>query len=110
MGARGHDQRVGLVQFELGAALVGGGEHLDQLVAGQTGKIVERLHAVLAQRHQHARGQPFERGKLVGAAERAIALLVFLVAPFEGDARALLQLGGDILVEALDIRQVLDRT
>ena len=109
MGARGHDQRVGLVQFDLGTALVGAGEHFDQLVASQSGKIIERLHIVLDQGHQHACGQPFERGKFVGAAERVIALVVFLVAPFEGGAGALLQFGRDLLVESLDIRNVLDR-
>src|SRR5439155_10395834 len=56
VGAGGHDHRVGIVEFEPGAALVGAGEHLDQFVAGEIGEIVERLDAVLAERHQYAGG------------------------------------------------------
>ena len=39
---------------------------LDQLVAGEIGEIVERLDALLAERHQHRRGQPVDRRELVG--------------------------------------------
>ena len=60
-------------------------------------------------RHQHAGRQAFERRQIVLDAELAVALLVFAVAPLEGIAGALLQLGGDLLVEPLDPGQILDR-
>src|SRR6266480_5807165 len=55
VGAGLHDQRIGLLELELGAALIGGREHLLELVARQIGKIVERLDAALAEGHEHAR-------------------------------------------------------
>ena len=69
----------------------------DQLVAGEIGKIVERLDAVLAERHQHARGQPLERRQLVVDAELAVARLVFAHRAVRARcARALLQLARDV--------------
>ena len=41
-------------------------------------------------------------------AELAVALLVLAVTPFEGEAGALLKLGGDLLVETLDPGQILE--
>src|SRR5207248_10314493 len=83
VGAGLHDQRIGLLELELGAALIGGPEHLQELVARQIGEVVERLDAALAEGHEHARSQAFERDKLVGDPKRFVALLIFAVAPLE---------------------------
>ena len=83
---------LAVFEIEGNAALVGGGENLDQLVAGKIGEIVEGLDPLLAERHQHARGQALERRQIVVDPEFAPALLVFTIAPFERGARALLQL------------------
>ena len=64
MGAGGHDHRVG--GFFVHGFLA---DDFLQLVARQVGQIVERFHALLAQRHQHRRGEKLERRDIVGDAE-----------------------------------------
>src|SRR5207302_2224 len=108
VGAGLHDQRIGLLELELGAALIGGREHLQELVARQIGEVVERLDTVLAERDEHARSQAFERDKLVADPKRFVALLIFAVAPLEGLPRPFLQLARDVSVEAFDAGKFVD--
>src|SRR5262245_28116243 len=106
MGARLHDQSVGVIKFDPGAASVGRGEHLDQLVTGQPGKIVERLDPIFTQRDEHPRGQSFERRKIILDPELAEAVFIFAIAPLQSVAGAILQLGGNLSVETLDFSEV----
>ena len=52
---------------------------------------------------------PSRVGQIVLDPELLVALLVFAVAALERVARPFLQFGGDLDVEALDLREVLDR-
>ncbi len=68
MGARRHDDAVGVVGGEvefLQDAVLG----IDQLVGGEISEVVQGFHALLAQRHQHRRGQLLDGGHLVGDAQ-----------------------------------------
>ena len=75
---------------------------------GQVGQIVEGLHTLLAQRHQHGGGNSLQLAELIGNAQLAPARLVEAVHLFQVGAGAGAQLFGDFLVEAFDLGQLLD--
>ena len=125
MGAGGHDDLVALLFAEavlgedpalvLGAvarlalAALLGPLLLDQLVGGEVGEVVERADVGLAQRHQHLLGEVRHLGERVLDAELAALLARRGFAPLERFGGAALKLGRDIVVEALDRGDFLDR-
>src|SRR6266851_4920483 len=99
-----HDDGVGGVVIHRALA-----HDLAQLVGSEIGEVVARLHALLAQRHDHRQGEALGRAHVLVDAqlfETRAQLGVALLDIFAGTA---LQLGGDLLVEALDAGQVFDR-
>src|SRR5687768_16213312 len=122
MGAGGHDDLVALLLVEAvigeDPGLVLGPEILlaaarldplllDQLVGGEVGQIVERLDAGLAQGHQHLLGEIGHFGQRIVDAHRAALLAGGLLLALQRFLGAALQLGGELLVEALDRAQLL---
>src|SRR5260370_15780322 len=99
-----HDDGVGGVVIHRALA-----HDLAQLIGGEIREIVARLHALLAQRHDHRQGEALGRAHILVDAQLFEAGGEFGVALFDVFAGAALQLGGDLLVEALDAGQVLDR-
>ena len=123
MGARCHDDLVALflAQTIVGedAALFGLGiGHpparldpllLDQLVGREVGEIVEGADVRLAERDEHLLGEVRELGKSILDAELAALFPRSGFAALERFGRAILEFGRDILIEALDRRDFLDR-
>src|SRR6185295_12108036 len=124
VGAGGHDDLVALL---FGQAVVGEDPALvlgpvarlaaarldplllDQLVGGEIGQIVERPDPGLAERHQHLLGEVRNLGEIVRDAELAALLARGGLAPLERFRGAALQLGRDVVVEAFDRGDFLDR-
>ena len=82
------------------AALLG-----DQLVGGEIRQIVERLHASLAQYHQHRLGQVRQFGQRILDTQFATFRAGGFLATVERFLRAALQFLTQFLVETLDIRE-----
>src|SRR5438067_1634134 len=82
---------------------------LDELVSGEVGEIVERLDPRLAEGDEHLLGEVRKFGQSILHAERASLLAGRGFAPLERFAGAALQLGRNVLVETLDLRDFLDR-
>ena len=72
-----------------------GADDLDQLVRGQVGQVVQRLHVLLAERHQHRRGQHLDGGDVVADAQLDALLGQLGVAAGDERLGAADQLGGD---------------
>ena len=104
MCARRHDDLVGALSGQRALR-----RDLEQFVAGQVGQIVQRLHPGLAERDQHRRLQPLDRGQLVVDAEFDPTTRVDLVPRLEEVAGAVAQFLGDLLVETFDLGQFFDR-
>ncbi len=104
MGARGHDDRVRSV---LGQSVLW--HEFEQLVARQVGQVVERLDALLAEDDEDRRGQPRELCEVIGDAHLLAPLVELAVALGQVGEAAIAQLLGQLLVEALDRRQFLER-
>ena len=82
---------------------------LDQLVGGEVGEVVERADVGLAQRHQHLLGEVRHFGQRILDAKLAALLARRGLAALERFGGAALQLGRDVVVEALDRGDFLDR-
>ena len=104
MRPRRHDDFVGA--FQLQRAF---GCDFHQFVAGEVGKVVECLHALFPEGHQHRRLEAVDRGQFVGNPEFDALAVVFLVANGEIGARTAAQLLGDVLFETFDVDQILHR-
>ena len=79
-----------------------GADDLDQLVRGQVGQVVQRLHVLLAERHQHRRRQHLDRRDVVAHAQLDALLGQLGVAAGDERLGAADQFLGDRFVEALD--------
>ena len=96
----GHDHRIGGFLVHLLGA-----NDLDQFVRRQVSQIIQRLHAFLAQRHQHGRGERLDRRDIVGHAERDALLGEFGVTNQQRLLGTADQFGGNIFVEAFNGRE-----
>ena len=103
MGARGHDDFVGLAFGQRS----GGGE-LQQLVGRQIGQVVTGLEAVFSQRHQQGRGDALDLGQIVADLQVLAALCQFLFLLSQVGARPFAQFLGNLFIKPLDNDNILD--
>src|SRR5581483_6788186 len=73
-----------------------------KLVGGEVGEIIKRLDVRLAERDQHRLGEMRHFGQIVGDSESAALVAARGFAALQRLGGAALELGGDVVVEALD--------